>query len=135
MPLIKWRPSLSVNVSEVDKQHQKLINLINDLSDAMKAGQGSEVVEKILKELHDYTVVHFSFEENYFDKFGYSDTENHKRAHAHFVKKIKDFHDEFKEGKVSLSIELMDFLSDWLRNHIMGTDKKYVSFFHEHGIK
>ena len=34
-----------------------------------------------------------------------------------------------------LAIGVMDFLSGWLRGHIMGTDKKYSSFFNENGVK
>jgi len=135
MALINWDDSLSVNVTEIDKQHQKLISMINELSDAMKQGKGKDIMEKIINGLVDYTVTHFKTEEKYFAQFGYPDTENHKKEHDNFVQKVKDFKDGFEKGELSLSIEVMTFLSDWIQNHIKVTDKKYSKLFNEKGLK
>ena len=43
MALIQWNDSLKVGVAEIDKQHQKLVDMINDLHDAMRQGQGNAV--------------------------------------------------------------------------------------------
>ena len=48
MALLNWDSSLSVNVAEIDKQHKKLINMINELNEAMKRGEGKNVIEKTL---------------------------------------------------------------------------------------
>jgi hemerythrin len=135
MALINWNDSLSVNVKEIDLQHKKLIDMINELNDAMKTGRGKDAVGKIVGGLISYTAIHFKKEEQYFDQFGYPDTENHKKEHVAFVKKVTDFKDGFAKGNLSLSIEVMNFLSDWLKNHIKGTDKKYAGFFNEKGLK
>ena len=92
------------------------------------------MISKIIDGLVRYTDTHFKQEEQYFDKLGYPGTANHKKEHADFVKKVSDFRDGFEEGKASLTIEVMNFLSDWLRYHIKGTDKKYSQFFNEKGI-
>ncbi|MEW6536203.1 MAG: bacteriohemerythrin [Candidatus Auribacterota bacterium] len=134
MALITWSDELSVKIKEIDNQHKKLIDLINSLNDAMKVGKGKEVMDKILKELTSYTVTHFSNEEKYFDKYGYPDTKAHKETHTAFVNKMTEFKDKFEQGKLSLSIEVMNFLSDWLKKHIMGTDQKYSSFFNGKGL-
>ena len=63
MALMVWDNSFSVNVKEIDAQHQKLIALINDLHDAMKTGKAKDVLGKILSDLTDYTVYHFGNEE------------------------------------------------------------------------
>jgi hemerythrin len=51
------------------------------------------------------------------------------------MKKISDFKEEFKDGKFGLSIDIMNFLSDWLQKHIKGSDKKYSQFFTVNGMK
>ena len=135
MAMINWNDSLSVHVAEIDQQHKKLIEMINELNDAMKVGKGKDVLEKIVNNLIGYTATHFKTEENYFAKFGYPDTENHKKEHAAFVQKVSDFKTGFETGKLAVTIEVMSFLSDWLKNHIMGTDKKYASFFNEKGLR
>jgi len=135
MALIQWSDSLSVNVGEIDRQHQKLIAMINELNDAMRQGKGKEIVAKIINGLITYTGTHFKFEEQYFDKFGYPDKDNHKKAHSDFVRKVSDFKTGYASGKVGLSMDIMNFLSDWLQTHIKGTDKKYSAFFNEKGLK
>ena len=135
MPLIQWNQSYSVKVSESDTQHKKLIDMINELNDAMAKGKGREVLGSILDALILYTQTHFAMEERYFDQFKYPDTADHKAQHAAFVKKVKDFRYGFANNKLNVTIEIMDFLSDWLVKHICGTDKKYSDFFNKNGIK
>jgi hemerythrin len=135
MALIKWNENLSVNVMEIDDQHKRLITMINDLNDAMKVGKGKDILGKIVTGLISYTATHFKTEENYFDRFGYTETDDHKSEHAAFVQKVTDFKTGFEKRNLTLTIEVMDFLSDWLKNHIMGTDKKYSQFFNEKGLK
>jgi hemerythrin len=135
MSLINWDPSLSVGVAEIDKQHQKLIGMINDLNDAMKQGKGKEALRQIVDELMSYTVTHFRAEEKYFTQFGYPEAEAHKNEHAAFVNKVADFREKFMKGNLGLTVEIMNFLRDWLKRHIQGTDKRYGPFFNAHGLK
>jgi hemerythrin len=135
MAVMQWNANLSVGVAVIDNQHQRLLAQINELSEAMKQGKGKEVLGKILTNLISYTVTHFQAEEKYFDLFRYPETSIHKREHVAFVKKVSDFKEGFEKGKLSVTIELMDFLSDWLKDHIQGTDKKYTQFFNAKGLK
>lgn len=101
----------------------------------MRQGKGKDVLGKIVKELVGYAVTHFRTEEKYFDQFGYPETDSHKKEHSDFIKKVAEFKNEFETGRVGLSIPVMNFLSDWLQNHIKETDKKYGPFFNEEGLK
>lgn len=134
MALITWTPDLSVNIAEIDSQHQKLIDMINNLYDAMRSGKGKDIIGDIVSVLVDYTKTHFGYEEKVFDQFNYPETTTHKLAHKGFVDKVVGFQNDIKAGNVSLSIDVMNFLKDWLTTHIKGTDKKYTQFFHDHGI-
>jgi len=102
--------------------------MINQLYDAMKAGKGREVIDDILKELARYTDYHFKTEEKYMEKYKYPDVEAHKKQHRDFVNKVNDFIDKKAKGQVTLTIEVMNFLKDWLAGHILGTDKKMGEF-------
>ena len=132
---IQWDDSFSVNVAEIDQQHRKLISMVNELSDAMKEGKGKEVVGGIVNRLVSYTIEHFKTEEKYFDRFGYPETASHKKEHARFVQRAAEFKQRFEKGSLGLSVDVMTFISDWLRNHIQGTDKKYTQFFNAKGLK
>jgi hemerythrin len=135
MPLIQWNPSYSVKIGEIDTQHQKLITMINELNDAMLKGKAKEILSPLIDGLIAYTQVHFSKEEMLFDKYKYPDAPAHKEEHAAFVKKVSEFREGFKKGNMSLTINIMDFLSNWLTKHICGTDKKYSDFLNKNGVK
>ena len=135
MALINWDDSFSVNVAEIDRQHKNLVSMINELDNAMKQGKGKDVVDKVVDGLIDYTATHFQTEETYFDRFGYPEANSHKREHFAFVRKASEFKYGFAKGKISLAIEIKNFLGDWIQNHIKVTDKKYSKFFNERGLK
>ncbi len=135
MALIQWDSSLSVNVAEIDKEHERLVAMINELNDAMRQGKGRETMAAIIGNLFNYAGNHFMTEEKYFDKFKYPATASHKLEHSRFVKKVSEFKNGFDSGQVALSIEVMNFLKDWLKDHIQVTDKRYAPFFNEKGLK
>jgi hemerythrin len=135
MPLIQWNDSLSVNVSEIDKQHQRLVQMINELHDAMLQKKGVSVLGPLVDGLIKYADTHFKEEEKYFVRFAYSETAAHKKLHADFVTKVLDFKKKFEANTVGLSMEVMTFLSNWLQGHIKGEDKKYTACFNANGLK
>lgn len=134
MALMQWSDDLSVSVSEIDSQHKKLVDLINILHAAMLAKQGKTVLEKTLDELAACTVCHFRTEEKYMQEFGYPAYFSHKKEHDAFVRKVADFQKEFSSGKLGFSVGIMNFLKDWITNHIMGADNKYADTFRINGL-
>jgi len=95
---------------------------------------GAKEAGQILTRLADYTVYHFANEETLFEQQQYPDREAHKEDHDGLVAQVLEFKREFEEGKAALSMDLMQFLTDWLRDHIMKTDKAYAPFFQGKGI-
>lgn len=55
MALITWNDNFSVNIAEIDKQHQKLITIINELDEAIKANHNNDAIGQVLAALLDYT--------------------------------------------------------------------------------
>lgn len=135
MALITWTDELSVSIAGIDSQHKKLVDLINALHDAMKQGKAKDVMAKVLKELVDYTVQHFSVEEKFMVQHGYPQYAKHKLEHDQFVKKVLEVTKEFDSGKASISMDVMSFLKKWLSEHICIVDKQYIPFFKEKGFK
>ena len=127
MPLITWDNRFALNVGEIDRQHQKLVSLINDLDAAMQQGKGKDAVGRILDGLVSYTQFHFGSEEQLLEQHGYPAVATHKTEHMAFVKKLSDFKAGYAKGQLGLSIGVMTFLSTWLKDHIMGTDRAYAS--------
>ena len=132
--IVEWNKSYSVSVRDLDKEHMYLFDLINNLNDAMLQGKSKENLLKIIDALADYTVGHFAHEEKLFKKTNYPEFSEHKIAHETFVNKVKEFRDKVNSGEAMVSIEIINFLKDWLINHIGIFDKKYGGHMNKNGI-
>jgi hemerythrin-like metal-binding protein len=135
MPLFTWDSSYSVGVQDMDNEHIKLFGIINSLYDAMKSGKSKEVMEDVFKQLVDYTEVHFSDEEKLMSQHNYPGINEQMAQHKLFVDKVEENYKKYREGAILISIDIMNFLKDWLVNHIQIIDKKYAEFFNRIGIK
>ncbi len=135
MPLLLWGPMLEVGVKEIDTQHKKLVELANELSDAVMAGKGKDVLGKTLAALVSYTVSHFGTEERLMDQHKYPAMADHKQQHKDLVKTVSDFKAKFDKGDANLSSEIMNFLRDWLTKHIMNTDKALARDLKQKGVQ
>ena len=69
MGYIRWSEKYSVNVTKIDEQHKKLVSLINEMYDAMRAGKGKDILGAVIAKIVDYTVYHFSTEELLLQKY------------------------------------------------------------------
>ncbi len=125
--LMVWCDDFSVQVPEIDAQHKKLVDMINDLGSAMAMGQGGDVLSNIMARLGNYVVEHFAFEEDLIRQAGYPDLENHIKIHASVVTKFTALAEKVQNGHPTASSETLAFLQDWLVNHIQKVDKKYTS--------
>ncbi|MDD5674977.1 MAG: bacteriohemerythrin [Chitinivibrionales bacterium] len=135
MALMEWSDSYSVSIASIDEQHKKLVGMVNALNEAMATGKSKEGLQKTLTELINYTVEHFSYEERLFAQHGYLETVKHAGEHKKLAGQVLDFDKKFKAGELMLSIQMMNFLKDWLITHIGGSDKKYSGFLISKGVK
>ena len=135
MPLIDWDQKYSVKVNAMDQEHKVLIDLINQLHEAMRSGQGKWVVGEILDGLINYTHTHFAHEEALMTQHAYPDLAAHKKVHQSLIQQVEDLQKKQQEGSLTLSMEVKTFLKDWLMNHIQGVDFKYSPFFNAKGVQ
>jgi hemerythrin len=124
-----------VNIAEIDEQHKKLVNLVNELDAAMVKGKGKDALGKTFSALINYTKTHFGTEERIMKTHGYPDYEEHKAKHDAMTQKVLNLHKEFQQGKVTITLDTMNFLQDWLAKHILGTDMKYAPYLSSKGVK
>ncbi len=101
----------------------------------MRLQKGTKAVDKILSDLAEYTVFHFAYEEDLFKQYDYPDYENHKKIHETLIAKVVGFQNDFNTGKATVTMDLMDFLTSWLKDHILKTDKAYAPFLIAQGVK
>jgi len=132
--LFEWTDAYSVSVLRFDTEHKKLFSLINELNDAMAEKRGRFVIVRVLQELSEYARWHFRGEESAMRRSGYAALEQHIAEHRVFTSKVAQFYAECGENRVDIPIDVLLFLSDWLRKHILKTDHLYVECVNKAGI-
>jgi len=118
----------------IDRQHQQLLDAINELLDACSKGQGRAEISKTLEFLNGYVEKHFSDEQDLQLKYHYPEYEKHKKFHDEYKKTIHDLKDELaKEGtNIALVAKVNTSIAGWLVNHIKREDVKMAKFIREH---
>ena len=127
---VEWSDSYLLGISEIDDQHKKLIAIANEFYNVVvsSADVYKAKMPAILAKLKDYTIYHFSHEEQFMQKFGYIGSAAHKTAHDGFIKEV-----EYHAGKISIedsssAAKFYDFIVVWILNHIAKADKIWANF-------
>ncbi len=131
---VEWKDEYSVGLDSIDLQHKKLLSLINQLQTAVDYSTGQEFEREALDELVNYTKTHFAFEEGLMKDNGYPDYEPHKAQHEKMVKHVEEVLSEYEKDRDTAMSNAVNFLKDWLINHINGTDQKYSDFLIKKGV-
>lgn len=124
METMQWNDILATGIPTIDKQHKRIVKLANQLGEAIESGD-TKIAEQVLKDLVDYTVYHFSFEEELMEKAGYAALPLHRRVHQLFTARIPQFQQRYRAGEDVLR-ELHDMLAHWLFHHIQNEDRDYA---------
>ena len=133
MAFLTWSNELSVGVVELDEQHKKLFGYLNEFYDSIQS-DNKKALKSLIDSLMEYALYHFRTEEKYFDKFGYEDSEFHKKEHQDFVDRVLDFKNKFESGKLVVSLTITNFLKNWIKEHIKISDKRYGRCFNSNGL-
>ena len=132
---IDWDPSYSVEVAEFDEHHQYLFCLINILREALQSGKERPTVRMVLGELADYVNYHFAEEEALMEKTQYPELGEHRLQHQAFVARVANFQKDFDAGMENEALPLLEFLKDWIVEHIRKVDRRYSEHMKGCGIQ
>lgn len=126
MTIITWNDQLNLGITNIDQQHHKLVDILNQLDEAVALGYTHKKVLQLVDELIDYTQYHFQDEEQLmlqsdYDKAKYT---KHKLEHDEFIKKVAHERMMAVDNPDSVSNVLLDFLVAWLMDHILYSDKQ-----------
>ena len=131
---LQWDEKYSVGVKEIDNQHKRFIEIMNSLYAAVYNGESGEKLAEVLLNLADYKENHFATEEKYFDLYQYENAVEHKAEHQKLREKVAAFYKKFQEGDVDVAGDLMEFLENWLVDHLINQDQKYIECFKKNGL-
>ena len=138
--LLMWTDHLSVGIKKFDDDHKRLVRMINELHLALqdRDEQGNitpEEIEIALHRLQNYTQYHCLQEEKDLEETGFPDLEEHRAAHRWFFAQVAEMTERFRDSRnAEHARELMNFMYDWLTNHIHVVDMQYTSHLHKKGV-
>jgi hemerythrin len=132
---IKWNNKYCVGISIIDEQHKKLFGFLNKTLHAMEHSDDKEELKDVLEEMIKYAREHFATEEDYMMEFMYPEFQYHKEEHHNFANKTIAYYDSLVNGDYPISNELIEYLKQWLVNHIQLCDRRYIDCFKKNGLK
>ena len=132
---IKWNNKYCVGISIIDEQHKKLFGFLNKTIDAKEHSDNKEELKEALEEMTKYALEHFETEEAYMREFDYPECRYHSEEHYRFFTKSITYFDRVVNGDYHISNELIEYLKQWLVNHIQVTDRRYIDCFKKNGLK
>ncbi|MEG3639931.1 bacteriohemerythrin [Magnetococcus sp. PR-3] len=125
-----WNDILLTNIDAIDLQHKELVRLVNVLHEEITNGHGGrQQLRSMVDELVKYTVNHFKDEEAFMRRNNYPGLAEHIPEHVKFTDSVVELVEQVDQGEAHIDMDLTSLLRDWLVNHIMGTDQKYVEHF------
>jgi len=128
--MVTWEDKYAIGVESIDEQHKALFEIANRIYDLLKndliTDKYDSIVE-IIEELKNYTIYHFEAEEEYMKNIGYKKLLSQKVAHNDFLEKMEGIDlDQIDNGHNEYLLGILDFVCEWLVEHIIKEDKLIV---------
>lgn len=130
MTQFEWKDQYSVFNEHIDTHHKKLISLFNEIGTLIQGDDDVPLFStiKVISELNIYAIFHFKEEEKLMEQGNYPQLEAHRKSHAAFIQKVKDFKEEYMNNDPLVNYDIYKFLSDWLVKHILTEDAEYIDY-------
>ena len=136
MPVLSWKDGYSVGVRSIDDEHKQLLAMINRAYDSVENMEEEKVMMELVEEMRRYAMVHFATEEKMMLQYDYPFSKEHKLEHNDFMIKAASSNNILDTSPKGIEpVKIFKYLADWLREHIMKTDKKLGEFLNEKGVK
>lgn len=111
----------------VDEEHKTLFDIIGKVHITIQTElvhDKYDAIMNILDELKEYTRVHFADEENYMREIGYEGLAQQEILHQAFIDKLNELDlDDVDDNQEAYLYDFLEFLQNWLVNHILKVDK------------
>lgn len=126
-PIACWQEEYVTGNPQVDGQHQQIFELVNTLHDAVVTGANITVLQELLEDLANHTIEHFQTEEALMMAVNYPDYKRHKLTHDRLLATVNSLLIQIRDCH-TVTIDITQFLMDWLAHHIKGEDQKMIKF-------
>lgn len=130
MPYIEWSDDLKLGAADIDGQHKYLVEILNKAYDAALESNQSEM-QSVLDSLTPYVIIHFQSEERLMEQSQYPQMAQHKAEHEKLKSQVNRHRTDLMFREPGSNAQIVEFLIDWLRHHILSTDRALVQYLSE----
>ena len=135
----KWKESYCLNIDEIDIQHKRLLKIGDEVYDIAILDDAYDHYDEIMiviDKLLEYIEYHFNYEENMLKEYNYEELHNQEEEHSFYIHKVKLIasREDIDDNQRKTILEILDFLAQWITNHIMVSDRKYAIYLKEKGV-
>lgn len=124
---VTWDDSYSVGIEAIDRQHRTLLEAVGRVAAEAETGAAAPL-SPFLRAVQG----HFRGEEQLFARHGYPEGALHKQHHDVFIGNVIDLEEKLRGGLVTGGA-VVQYLGDWLVNHITHLDTRYTGFLLDAG--
>ncbi|MDJ0624213.1 MAG: bacteriohemerythrin [Desulfocapsaceae bacterium] len=125
MALIKWRDSYATGIPEMDDEHREIIDIINTLYEMIRDKKNYEELKNVYERMYNYSLNHFSHEEQILEESNYSGLAAQKEQHSRFAARLEEMKEQLLSADESAIPEVYKFLREWWLQHIVEVDGQY----------
>jgi hemerythrin len=124
---LQWNEAYRLGIGTIDKQHQKLFDIVGEIFSLKEHNDVKEEIRNILYELHEYIQIHFSDEEAYMKEIEYPELAHHQQLHKKIVENV---------AAITKNSDRLDILQTKMRviakralvDHILNEDMKIKEY-------
>jgi len=128
MSIFTWSDSFLVRIQEIDDHHKHLVSLLNLTYDCFINNSSGHEIDSLVEDLIQYASYHFQAEVSSMTENDYPFLSEHQLEHDCFTRQALAFKALLHSGETAIELEILQFLKDWLADHILNSDKKYGYF-------
>jgi len=129
MAFLVWSSTYEFGIEEIDSQHKRWLEILNNFYDHLSEGQLKSKLISLLDEAIEYTLFHFASEETFMATMGYPHIDDQKKMHQNIASLLTDFKKDALNDKIIVSTIVTKELKKWFNEHILIEDMKYAEFF------
>ncbi len=123
MRKLKWSETYAIHVPEIDAEHRAIFRVAGELAAAALPDAAPEQLEPILADVAAHIAGHFAHEERMMQSTGYSGLAWHKKQHHAAAGRALQLIQECRAGTAGAARTLLEYLSDWMHDHIRLSDQ------------
>jgi len=134
MKRIVWSAEMKSGVPQIDEQQKKLAGIVNQLAMAKEEGVDQEELSPIIRDFSEHLKDYFACEVRMFERYSPKNAPKHDEQRKIELADINSFRDRHKRGE-EITEESVDYLHDWLVQHVLVADKSAADLMKSRGAK